>query len=131
MTIGERLRQLRNGLKMTLLDVGEKTQLSVSHLSDIERGRTRPSLDTLEVLAACYGISLADLMAGVSPTAVSCDNYPAGLAALVEHAEVIPEWADTLSRVEFRGKRPTSTDEWRMLYLYLKTMLDRETPGRG
>ena len=44
MTIGERLRWLRQKRNMTLRDVMCFTGLSVSHLSEIERGRAKPSL---------------------------------------------------------------------------------------
>jgi DNA-binding XRE family transcriptional regulator len=47
---------------MTLQQVAEATGLSVSFLSDLERGRTDPSLSTLKRLAACYGVPVAYLL---------------------------------------------------------------------
>lgn len=49
------LRRLRKAHGMKLRDVDLKTGISVSFLSDVERGRTEPSLTTLRKLAACYG----------------------------------------------------------------------------
>jgi transcriptional regulator with XRE-family HTH domain len=40
---------------MLLKDVAAASGLSLSYISDIERGRTLPSLGTIEKLAAVYG----------------------------------------------------------------------------
>lgn len=50
----ENLRWLRKMRELTLKEAGEKTGLSVSFLSDMERGRVRPSLETLWKLAIAY-----------------------------------------------------------------------------
>lgn len=61
-----RLRQRRRECgDLTLEQVSERTGLSVSFLSDIERGRSQPSLDTLEKLAECYQTNLAALFTEV------------------------------------------------------------------
>ena len=41
------IKRIRKERGMTLKNVSEKTGLSISYLSDIERGRTEPSLKTL------------------------------------------------------------------------------------
>lgn len=56
------IRFVRKQHKMTLSQVASQTGISVSFLSDLERGRTAPSLHTLELLATCYDVSLACLM---------------------------------------------------------------------
>ena len=43
---------------MTLNDLSEKTGLSVSYLSDLERGRTIPTLDTLDTILTAFGAIL-------------------------------------------------------------------------
>lgn len=50
------LKRLRKDNKMTLAKVSEDTGLSISFISDIERGRTNPSVKTIDKLAACYGV---------------------------------------------------------------------------
>ncbi len=50
------LKRLRKMHKMTLKDVANHTGLSISFVSDIERGVTNPSIDTIDKLAACYGV---------------------------------------------------------------------------
>ena len=65
MKLGDRIRELRKNKKETLRATSESSNLSVSYLSDIERGRTNPSLQTLDALANHFDISIADLLSGV------------------------------------------------------------------
>ena len=62
MQLGAKLRELRNTRRSTLAEVSKVTGLSVSFLSDVERERTKPSLDTLEKLASYYQVSVNDLL---------------------------------------------------------------------
>ena len=66
MTLGERLKQLRTDRAYTLMylqDIG--IELSVSYLSDLERGRTKPSIGALVLLANVYGMTVQELIAPV------------------------------------------------------------------
>lgn len=57
-SIGERLKALRTEQGMTLAELGEKTNLSTSYLSQIERDKTTPSLATLTGVAKTLDVSL-------------------------------------------------------------------------
>ena len=54
----ETLRFLRKINNLKLREVAEQTGLSISFLSDVERGRTSPSLSTVEKLASVYDVRL-------------------------------------------------------------------------
>ncbi len=124
MRLGERLRELRQGLEYTLLQLSQATSLSVSYLSDIERGRTTPSLDTLEKIATFYTMPIGQLMAGVDGwTSIPIHDVAPGLEELIEHNEIDLATAQDLSRIELRGKRPQTPDEWRELYFHLRTLM--------
>ena len=129
MKLGERLREVRQQRKLTLLQVAQATDLSVSYLSDLERGRTRPSFDTLERLATCFRLSPADIVAGVdgwgSPT---IESLAPGLQELVEAGRLPLEDALDLSRIELRGRRPRTSDEWYELYIHLAGVIRRHNP---
>jgi tetratricopeptide (TPR) repeat protein len=63
--LGERLRQLRVGAGMTQTELaGER--FSKEYVSQIERGKTRPTQETIEWLAARLGIDPGFLANGVS-----------------------------------------------------------------
>ncbi|RIH89922.1 HTH-type transcriptional regulator DdrOP3 [Meiothermus luteus] len=129
MTLAERLRELRTQRGWRLKDLSEKSGLSVPYLSDLERGRTNPSLETLQTLAASYGLSVNDLLAPVDFYGERTPaSLPKGLAELIADpqlgAEITPEWQQTLSRIELRGKRPESKRDWYEIYLHLKRVLE-------
>ncbi len=129
MKLAERFRELRKERGWRLKDVAEVTGLSIPYLSDLERGRTNPSLDTLRTLAEAYGLSVHDLMAPVdfygerTPAAL-----PRGLAELLADpalgAEITPDWVETLARIELRGRRPENKRDWYEIYLHLKRVLE-------
>lgn len=51
-------KAMRRHYHLTLKQLGERTGLSISFLSDLERGRTEASMKTLRRLARCYGVSV-------------------------------------------------------------------------
>lgn len=61
--VGVRLRALRRARRLTLRDVAERTQLSESFLSQLERGRTGASIASLQQIAAALGLAVSDLFA--------------------------------------------------------------------
>lgn len=63
--IGQRLRQLRKQHGLTLRQLGAKTALSVSLISQIELGKSAASVTTLRRLSLALGVSLADLFEGI------------------------------------------------------------------
>jgi transcriptional regulator with XRE-family HTH domain len=110
--------------------VAERSGLSVSYLSDIERGRTIPTLNTLEAIADALEISVVDLLSGVDFAGEMTDaSLPPGLAELKNDPEyseeITDEWIETLSGIQMRGKRPQTKREWLELYLHLKRILEQ------
>ena len=52
------LRVLRSVHKIPLRVLAERTGLSISYLSDLEHGRTAPSLKTVEKIADAYNMDI-------------------------------------------------------------------------
>jgi transcriptional regulator with XRE-family HTH domain len=129
MRLGDRIRELRKYKGETLKATSESTELSVSYLSDIERGRTKPSLQTLEAIASHFGITVTDLLSGVEFAGSKTENaLPPGLADLINDEEFGDEiddaWVELLTKINLRGKRPQTKLQWLELYLNLKRILD-------
>jgi DNA-binding transcriptional MerR regulator/quercetin dioxygenase-like cupin family protein len=57
---GRPLRRLRHELGLSLREAGERSGLSVSFLSAVERGASGASIASLQRLAAAYGTTLQD-----------------------------------------------------------------------
>ena len=59
--IGKKIRVCRNDLGMTLEELGEKVQRDWSYLSQLERGRAVPSIETLVRISEVLEIPLHEL----------------------------------------------------------------------
>ncbi len=57
--IGSKLSELRKSNKMSLKTLSEATGISVTFLSDIEHGRSKPSIDSLKSIAKTFNVSPA------------------------------------------------------------------------
>ncbi|NMC12925.1 MAG: helix-turn-helix domain-containing protein [Chloroflexi bacterium] len=55
--IGERIKTLRIENQMTLADLSQKTNLSISYLSQVERDKTTPSLATIIEIGNALGVN--------------------------------------------------------------------------
>jgi DNA-binding transcriptional MerR regulator/mannose-6-phosphate isomerase-like protein (cupin superfamily) len=56
--VAGRLRSLRHRLRLSLRQVGERTGLSASHVSAVEKGYVRPSVASLLKLSQAYGVNI-------------------------------------------------------------------------
>ena len=65
--VGERLRELRRRRRATLRTVAERSGLSESFLSQVERGRSNASIASLRRIADALGVSVADLFEPAGP----------------------------------------------------------------
>jgi len=129
MKLHERLRELRQERGQRLKDVAEIAGISIPYLSDLERGRTNPSLETLQTLASAYDITVHDLLEPVEFYGdATGGNLPKGLVDLMQDPvlgpQVTPDWVRSLARIELRGKRPRDKQEWYEIFLHLRRILE-------
>lgn len=61
---GEQIRALREERGYTLQDLSRRANLSLSYLSEIERGSKRPSLKTIDKLASALNVAKTQLIEG-------------------------------------------------------------------
>ncbi len=67
MSVGERIRHLREEKKLLQMDVAEQAGISQAMLSQIERGTKNPSLQVAKEISKIIGCSLDDLIAENNP----------------------------------------------------------------
>ncbi len=69
-TFGKRIARLRKEQGLTQVELGEKIGLSQVLISDYERGRLQPNLDTIIKLARTLGLTTDELLgvSNISPT---------------------------------------------------------------
>jgi len=94
--IGERLRQLRVAAGMTQSELAAN-RFSKEYISQIERGKTRPTDETVEWLAARLGVEVTFLASGVS------SDERARAEAVLARAEALAEKLDFAGAVEEYG----------------------------
>ncbi|PZE28652.1 XRE family transcriptional regulator [Curtobacterium sp. MCBD17_028] len=65
--IGQHIRELRRGRSLTLVQLADRSGLSHSFLSQLERGHTRASMVSLDRIAGALGTSQVALLAAGDP----------------------------------------------------------------
>jgi transcriptional regulator with XRE-family HTH domain len=60
--VGSRIHKRRKELKLSLRDLGEQTQLTASFLSQLERGRSNASIDSIRKICSALGLTLFSLL---------------------------------------------------------------------
>lgn len=107
-----RFRQLRAAHGLKLAQLAEKTGLSVSFLSDLEHGRTNPSLATAHKLAEVYEITLSELLGNQSDGADGAEALYREIGARIrderealgfsqrELGEEVGLWQSAISHIE-------------------------------
>ncbi|MEZ4397686.1 MAG: XRE family transcriptional regulator [Candidatus Krumholzibacteriia bacterium] len=53
--LGARIKRIRKGKSMTLKDIEARSHVSATHISEIERGKTSPTIGALSRIAAALG----------------------------------------------------------------------------
>lgn len=71
--LGKRIRMLRKEQRLSQPAFAVLCKLHVSHLGKIEGGKANPSLESLLTIARAFGMTAADLLAGI-PEADAADN---------------------------------------------------------
>ncbi len=111
-SIGERIKEQRIEKGLTLAELGEKTNLSISYLSQIERDKTLPSLVTLAEIAKALDTGMryffeaekelvlvvrSDKRADLNPLDQPVSHYPLmpqdGVAKITVHKIIIQSHA--------------------------------------
>jgi Zn-dependent peptidase ImmA (M78 family) len=108
-TLSERLKQVRLGLKLTLEAVSERAGLGVSTLSDFENGHREPRLGQLRQLAGAYHRPVSDFLDESAPAAdlVLWRERPPSPAAEEIEARLI-ELADQYHTLEILCEEPSA-----------------------
>lgn len=113
--IGQRLKERRGELGLTLRELGASVRLAPSFLSDIERGAGRPSLESLSSIAAALRLPLPELFAPAD-----------GAPVPVDLRRVL---ADPRARVTYDGQ-PLSGEEREKLLQVIGAALELREAGK-
>lgn len=62
---GKRVREVRINLGLSQEELGFKSGLHRTYISDIERGVKNPTIVTIDTLAKALGMSISELLEGI------------------------------------------------------------------
>ena len=62
MALGRRIQRLRKKAHFSQEKLGEKVRLTQTHISLVETGKRKASMDTLKKVASALGIKVKDLI---------------------------------------------------------------------
>jgi len=74
--VGEALRRRRQAQGRTLREVADAAGVSLTYLSEVERGRKEASSEVLEAVCAALHLGLADLFFEVAETLAAIEAVP-------------------------------------------------------
>lgn len=127
MKLGEKLRRIRKNQRLTLVEVSRESELSASFISDVERGNSNPSDESLQKLADCYNTTVDVLLEGVELSNEPNDSiYPQGFKPFLIGLkdDIDEDMKQLLLQLEHRSNRkPKTEEEWLQLYYTMKTIL--------
>jgi transcriptional regulator with XRE-family HTH domain len=131
MEIGDNIKKYREIRAITLPDLAEKAGVSKAFLWEIETGNSkRPGAEILFKIAEALGVTIAHLM-GKEPVQGIQDMIEPeindGLRAFINERKrqghaLDPEEIKSLSFVQLRGGRPTTKEQWALVYGMLREM---------
>ena len=130
MTIGERIRKLRKTKNLTLLALGRMCGRAMPSMSNIERGKVMPKLDTVQAIATALDMSSSELLFGVDDCGGTTNKdryvFPPGFQEFVDDPEyedeITEDWIHLLLKMNIKGEYPADKQDWVLLYLSLKKM---------
>lgn len=118
-SFGVRLRCLREEKNWSLTELAKKAGISRSYLAQIESGESTPTQAKIIQLANALGALPSEIM-GEDPNQI---DIPDSLRKFAEAANIGSGEIQMLARIEYRGKRPSTTEEWKAIYAVIKGML--------
>lgn len=118
--IGPRVRQLREKQGWSLTELAERAEISRSYLAQIERGGSTPTQEKIIKLAGALGVRPSQLL-GEEPEET---EIPEGLQNFAAQMNLAPAEIQMLAQIQYRGKRPSTPEEWKAIYSVIKGLLE-------
>jgi len=129
MDLAEKVKTLREARHLSVEGLAEASGVSKPYIWQIESGRrANPTGDVLRKLAAALGTTVADLVG--APEVISKDvlaKVPKGLRDLArkrgKDIGLQEQDVEMLKQIHYRGRRPEKSEDWELIFLFLKRIL--------
>ncbi len=132
-TLGQRIKQRREELNISLNQLSEKSGVAKGWLWEIENEKRskdiKPSADTLFKIAEALGTSAADLL-GKKIQQNTKRSIPSTLRQFAQRYDLTNADMEMLARIEFRGEKPDTEEDWQYIYESIRrTILGKGKKG--
>jgi transcriptional regulator with XRE-family HTH domain len=119
--LGRQLREFREKQALSLSEVARRAGISKAYLSQLENGESlHPSYEVLGRLATALATTISELTGQPLIWEPLENEAPASLRAFAQKARLPAVDVSMLSRIHFRGKRPSDADDWAHIYETIK-----------
>ncbi len=126
MYIGKYVKEFRLHKGWTLAKLSSESGVSKPYLSQIENTPNKQiSAEKLYQIANALEVTMSQLMGKEIVLNRQADVQPS-LLAFAEKAELHDDHIQMLANIKYRGKQPSSEEEWEKLYLAIKTSIESE-----
>jgi transcriptional regulator with XRE-family HTH domain len=131
MQIGSNVKKYREMRGLSLPDLAARAGVSKAFLWEIESGKSRrPGAEVLLRIAEALNVAITELLGrpGVPPAGPGLvPQINDGLRAFINERKVQgrplePEEVESLSYVQLKGGRPTTKEQWALVYGMLKEL---------
>lgn len=119
-SLGFRVRQLREKKAWSLTELAERAGISRSYLAQIESGESIPTQAKILQLAEALGALPSELLGEESKI-----NIPSSLREFAKKENLGSAEIHMLAQIEYRGSRPNTFEEWKAIYSIIKGMLEK------
>jgi transcriptional regulator with XRE-family HTH domain len=123
MALADQIRKHRIEQGLSLSELARRSKISKGYLSQLENKilGPRPSADILYSIAFALGTSIGILLEK-EDAEINGDStdIPEGLRNFASTEQLSEEEIRMLARIEFRGNRPSTDDDWKFLYEAIK-----------
>lgn len=100
---------------MGLTELARLAGVSRSYLYQIESGESSPTVGVLKSVATALGVRVADLVDEEEPLPI-----PESLKSFAREDNIEPGDLKMLAQINYRGRRPDTPEEWRLLWRVIK-----------
>jgi transcriptional regulator with XRE-family HTH domain len=132
-SVGERLRERRRALGLTLKEAAREAEISTSYLSSIETGNSVPSLPILARVVGVLGLSLNEVLRNVGQTVLRTGRLEEGESGVhrASHEDLLLEVAFVASGPGETGACPVPTTGHEIFVYVLEGALEVVVAGDG
>lgn len=126
-SFGQRLRWQREERGLSLDQLASRAGISRAYLWKLEKKPdANPSIDLVDRLAEALSITSSELIGDDRKTPEGQPSIPAPLQELQQQRKLADAEVEDLARIQFRGRRPATSEDWELLYLQLRRILGRD-----